>query len=503
MHATPSRAWLGAIAERASTVLAAGNLRGGVSDLAESCPRIDVRSPYTGELLGTVPDSGPAEVDAVVRAAAEAAVAWRRVPIKQRTQPLFRFRELVLAQLDRLATSAARECGKTLEEARAGLLKGVEVAEYALSLQNLDVGGTLEVSTGVRCEARREPLGVVAAITPFNFPAMVPLWLFPIAITLGNACVLKPSEKVPLTSVLLGDLMREAGYPPGVFSLVHGGRTAVEALIEHPEVVAYGFVGSSRVAHHVYARTAELGKRALALGGAKNTLILAPDADPALAVPGIVASFTGCAGQRCMAGSLLVAVGDCDRTLDAIVETARGVRLGEDMGAIIDASALGRLEDAIARAAGEGATVRLDGRKPQPPVGCERGFWLGPTILDHVAPTSACARDELFGPILSVVRVPTLQAALEIERASPYGNATSVFTQSGQVARIVSDQAESGMIGVNVGVPVPREPFSFGGTKASRFGHGDITGMGGVELWTKLKKVTAKWAEIEHASWMG
>ena len=502
MRENPPPTWLGAVASREPVALNLGNLCAGAIAPAAECARIHVRSPYTGELLGSVPDSGPQEVDAVVRAAAEAAAGWRRIPIKQRTQPLFRFRELLLASLDRVAESAARECGKTLEEARAGVLKGVEVVEFAASLQNLDVGGTLEVSQGVRCEARREPLGVVAAITPFNFPAMVPLWLFPIAITLGNACVLKPSEKVPLTSMLLGELMQEAGYPAGVFSVVHGGRAAVEALIEHPEISAYGFVGSSRVAHHVHARASELGKRALALGGAKNTLILAPDADPALAIAGIVASFTGCAGQRCMAGSLLVAVGDCDAALDAIVEAASKIQLGRDMGAIIDAAALARLEDAIGRAADEGATVRLDGRRPTPPVGCERGHWLGPTILDHVAPTSACARDELFGPILSVVRVPTLQAALEIERASPYGNATSVFTQSGQVARIVSDEAESGMIGVNVGVPVPREPFSFGGTKASRFGQGDITGMGGVELWTKLKKVTAKWAEVEQASWM-
>lgn len=461
-----------------------------------------VHSPYTGALLGTVPDSTPSEIDVIVRGAQEAFESWSRLPIKERTQPLFRFRELVLQHLEELAHSAARESGKTVAEGRAGVLKGVEVVEYALSLQNLDAGGALEVSSGVRCEVRREPLGVVAGITPFNFPAMVPMWLFPVAVTLGNSFVLKPSEKVPLTACRLGDLMHDAGYPAGVFSLVHGGRGAVDALLDHPLVQAYGFVGSSKVAGHVYARAAAQGKRVLALGGAKNTMILAPDADPHVAVPGIVASFTGCAGQRCMAGSVLVVVGDCERLLDGVVDAARAIKLGADMGALIDAAALSRLEAAIERGVSEGATLRLDGRRPRAPEGYAQGHWLAPTVLDHVRPGSFCATEELFGPVLSVVRVPNLQAALAIERQSPYGNATSVFTQSGAVARLVSDQATSGMIGINVGVPVPREPFSFGGTKGSRFGQGDITGQGGVELWSKLKKVTSKWAPSSDGSWM-
>ncbi|HKU45077.1 MAG TPA: aldehyde dehydrogenase family protein, partial [Polyangiales bacterium] len=394
-----------------------------------------------------------------------------------------------------------REAGKTVAEARAGVEKGIEVVEYALALQNLDAGGTLEVSRGVRCELRREPLGVVAGITPFNFPAMVPMWMFPIAITLGNAFVLKPSEKVPLTSLMLAELMREAVYPPGVFSLVHGRAAAVDALLEHPGVAAYGFVGSSKVAQRVYARAAQLGKRVLALGGAKNTMILAPDADPQLAAQGVVASFTGCAGQRCMAGSVLVAIGACDALIDRIVEGAAALRLGPDMGAIIDDSAVSRLRDAVTRAVNDGARLRLDGRSPVPPAGYAGGSWFGPTVLDAVDPSSPCATEELFGPVLSILRVPSLQAALDIERASPYGNATSVFTQSGALARAVADAAESGMIGINVGVPVPREPFSFGGTKRSRFGHGDITGQGGVELWSKLKKITSKWGTSD-GSWM-
>ena len=469
---------------------------------APGARRIAVHSPYTGHLLGSVPDSGPAQVSEIVSAAVSVTASWAALPIKERTRPLFRFRELLLSHLDELANSAARECGKTVSEAAAGVEKGIEVVEYGLSLQNLDAGASLEVSRGVRCELQREPLGVVAGITPFNFPAMVPLWLFPLAVTLGNAFVLKPFEKTPLTAAMLANLMHEAGYPEGVFSVVHGGATAVEALIDHPDVAAYGFVGSSKVAERVYVRAAQRGKRVLALGGAKNTMILAPDADPQLAVQGIVASFTGCAGQRCMAGSVLVAVGECEGLIQRIVQAAAALRVGPDMGAIIDAASVARLREAVDRAVGDGSNLLLDGRTPTPPRGCAGGSWFGPTVLDHVPPDSQCATHELFGPVLSIVRAPSIHAALEFEHASPYGNATSVFTQSGAVARHVADAAHSGMIGVNVGVPVPREPFSFGVTKGSRFGHGDITGRGGVELWTRLKKITSKWGTATDGSWM-
>ena len=474
---------------------------GAMRTRAQRSETIEVYSPYNGQLLGSVPDSSATELDEAVQAAKHAASDWARWSIKERTAPLFRFRALLLEQLEPLSHSVAAESGKTLAEARAGLEKGIEVVEYALSLQNLEQGASLEVSRGVRCELRREPLGVVAGITPFNFPAMVPMWMFPIAVTLGNAFILKPSEKVPFTSLRLAELMREAGYPDGVFSVVHGGVRTVHALIDHPDIAAYAFVGSSKVAASVYARAAERGKRVLALGGAKNALILMPDADPQLAISGVVSSFTGCAGQRCMAGSLLIAVGDCDRLIEAINAQASGIKLGSGMGAIINADARARLLAAIARAEADGAHLLLDGRTAQPPSGYENGCWLGPTIVDEVTPTSAAATEELFGPVLSVVRVQSLKEAIELEARSPYGNATSIFTQSGAHARYVADHAQSGMIGVNVGVPVPREPFSFGGTKASRFGHGDITGAGGVELWTKLKKVTSKWGQSD-GSWM-
>jgi malonate-semialdehyde dehydrogenase (acetylating) / methylmalonate-semialdehyde dehydrogenase len=461
-----------------------------------------VVSPYTGTVVGKVVLSRDTDVHAVVAGARAAWAAWRTTPIKERTRPLFRFRELLLAHLDELANLVALEAGKTRSEARAGVQKGVEVVEFALSLQNLDDGGVLEVSRGVSCEVRREPLGVVAGITPFNFPAMVPLWMFPIALTVGNAFVLKPSEKVPITASRLGGLIREAGYPPGVFSLVQGDKEAARALVEHPDVAAVAFVGSTPGARAVYIRATGLGKRALCLGGAKNHIIVAPDADEAVTVRGVVDSFTGCAGQRCMASSVLLAVESVDHLVERIASEAARVELGSAMGAIIDAAARERIHKAIDRAEAEGARILVDGRDPRPPRGYEGGNWLAPTVIDGVRPDMECARVELFGPVLAIVRVRTLEEALAVEAVSPYGNATSVFTSSGAVARLVSERAASGMIGINVGVPVPREPFSFGGTKDSKFGHGDITGRSGVEFWSRLKKVTTKWTLESDATWM-
>ena len=296
--------------------------------------------------------------------------------------------------------------------------------------------------------------------------------------------------------------MLEAGLPKGVFSIVHGGKDVVEALVDHPGVAAVGFVGSSAIAKSVYARATSSGKRALCLGGAKNHLILTPDADPKVAVEGIVGSFTGCAGQRCMAGSVLVAVGECGAVVDQVVDAAAKLSLGHDMGALIDKAAHGRLTQAISKAEREGAKVRLDGRALPAPAGCEQGTWLGPTILDEVNATMECSCAELFGPVLSIVRVKNLEEAMALERASAYGNACVVFTSSGAVARYVAENATAGMIGVNIGVPVPREPFSFGGTKDSKFGVGDITGVGGVEFWSQRKKVTSKWALQSDKNWM-
>jgi len=478
------------------------NLIGGEWQDPASGQRVDVISPYTGASIGTVPMSDATDVDRAVKAAADAQRAWRETPIRERTQVLFRLRQLVLDRIDDLSNLAALECGKTVAEARAGVLKGVEIMEFASSLQNMDDGASLEVSRGVTCELRREPLGVVAGITPFNFPAMVPMWMYPTALTLGNAFILKPSEKVPLTADLSGELILEAGFPPGIFSVVHGGREAVEALCDHPGIAAVGFVGSTPIAKAVYSRATATGKRALALGGAKNHFIVVPDADPEVTVDGVVRSFTGCAGQRCMAASLMVAVGDCDDLIEKIAEHTKSLTLGVDMGAIIEKGAHERLHGDIERAVSEGAKLIVDGRGAKAPDGFDGGYWLAPSILDGATFDMECANKELFGPVLTIVHVDTLDEALALQSKSPYGNAYSVFTTRGATARYVVERSEAAMVGVNIGVPVPREPFSFGGAKASKFGSHDMTGWGGVDFWSMQKKVTTKWALHPDATWM-
>lgn len=477
------------------------NLAGGIWTGSKGKQR-PVESPYTGSSIGQVPFSTLDEANDVVTKAHAAFAAWKQTPIKERTLFMFRFRELALKHAERISQTAAAESGKTVAEARGGLMKGLEVAEFALSLQNMDSGGMMEVSRGVTCQSNREPLGVVLGIAPFNFPAMVPLWMYPVAMTMGNCFILKPSEKVPLTTQIIGELMLEAGYPAGVFSIVNGGVETVNALIDHPLVKAVAFVGSTPAAKAVYQRASSHGKRALALGGAKNHLIVVPDADPELTVRGVVDSFTGCAGQRCMAASLMIAVGDVEPIIEKIKTVARDLPLGSSMGAIIDRNSFNRISEILGRAEASGAKIVVDGRKATPPKGYEAGFWLGPTVIDYAAAGTECADVEIFGPVLTIVRVKNLSEALALEKKNPYGNATSVFTSSGATARIVSSQASNGMIGVNIGVPVPREPFSFGGTKESKFGHGDITGVSSLDFWTDLKKITVKWASQSDHNWM-
>ena len=484
-----------------SSPLAAKSLIAGEWVTGDGAAR-EILSPYNGAVLGTLYPVVAAQVSSCVSAAKKASENWSLTPIKERSASLLRFRELLLRDIESLSQSAARESGKLVSEGRAEILKGIEVLEFAASLQNSDIGGSLEVSRGVTCEYRREPLGVTAGITPFNFPAMVPMWMIPISLALGNAFILKPSDKVPFTPCLLGELLLEAGFPKGIFSILQGGKEVVEALVAHPAVQAVGFVGSSPVARAVYTGATATGKRALCLGGAKNPLLVVPDADPAVTVDGVVASFTGCAGQRCMAASVLLAVGDVDDLIEKIVSAARECRLGRDMGALIDAGAHSRLTNAIERAVQDGAALKLDGRVRTAPEGYENGFWLGPTILDNVRPSAESACVELFGPVLSIVRVANVDEAMQFEQASSFGNALSIFTTNGAVARAVAQRASAGMIGVNIGVPVPREPFSFGGTKQSKFGTGDITGAGGVEFWSNRKKITTKWALQSDKNWM-
>lgn len=462
---------------------------------------LPVQSPLDGSQLGEIQVSEFRQVDAAVSRARVAFAAWREVPVKERVQPLFRFKQLVEQNIDDLATLVSRENGKTVAEAAAGIAKGLEVVEFATSLPVMGQGGKLEVSRGVDCFTRSFPLGVVAGITPFNFPAMVPLWMFPLAIATGNAFLLKPSEQVPLTSVRLGELLLEAGLPKDVFQVVQGDRETVEAILDHEGIEATAFVGSTQVAKLVYERGIAAGKRMLCLGGAKNHLVVVPDADPDIAAKNVVSSATGCAGQRCMAASVLIAVGDCSAVLDAIAKEMQSVIPGENLGAIISSEAKERIEGYVSRAEEAGAKILVDGRSAHVS-GKEKGFYVGPTLIDGVDVSSECACDEIFGPVLTVLHVDTLEEAMEIENANPYGNAASIYTTSGATARYFEDRANAGMIGVNIGVPVPREPFSFGGWNDSVFGVGDITGEDGIRFWTKQKKITQKWSASAAQNWM-
>jgi malonate-semialdehyde dehydrogenase (acetylating)/methylmalonate-semialdehyde dehydrogenase len=350
----------------------------------------------------------------------------------------------------------------------------------------------LEVSKGVECRVERTPLGVVASITPFNFPAMVPHWTIPIAITLGNTMLFKPSEKVPLTAARTAELLAEAGLPAGVFNVVHGQRPVAEALCDHPDVKAITFVGSTAVAKSVYARATSRFKRVLALGGAKNHLIVLPDAQVGPTAANVVASMAGCAGQRCMAAASMLAVGPVDAIIQQVCAEARKMVPGRNLGPVISAASKSRIEHFIAEAVAAGAQVLVDGRGVVVP-GREGGFYLGPTVLDYVKPEMRIAQEEVFGPVLAIIRARDIDEAVAIENASPYGNAAAVYTTNGAQAKLIARRASAGMIGVNVGVPVPLEPFGFGGWNDSRFGVCDITGKSSIEFWTQSKKITTRW----------
>jgi malonate-semialdehyde dehydrogenase (acetylating)/methylmalonate-semialdehyde dehydrogenase len=462
---------------------------------------LDVVNPSDGSLLSRVPLASAADVDTAVRAAGAAFPAWSLTPIKERVQVFFRYRTLLEQHRDELAALIGEEHGKVRSEAQAEISKAIELTEFACSLPQFVTGEVLEVSRGVECRTDRHPIGVVASIVPFNFPSMVPHWTIPNAVALGNCMILKPSELVPLSAGRIAELLTEAGLPAGVFNVVHGAQEVVEAICDHPEIAAITFVGSTRVARIVYRRGTASLKRVLALGGAKNHLFVLPDADPDMSSNNIVASMTGCAGQRCMAASVMLAVAETDHIVRRLVEHARAVVPGENLGPVISLEAKERIERYIGEAEAAGATVLLDGRNATVR-GREGGFWVGPTILDHVRPEMKVAQEEVFGPVLAIVRAPDVDRALAIENASPYGNAASVFTESGGLARYVTDRASAGMVGVNVGVPVPREPFSFGGWNESKFGVGDITGRGSIEFWTKAKKTTTKWNREAGTSWM-
>lgn len=477
------------------------NFINGEFQAASNTNTLDVVSPIDGKLLSKVPLSSSSDLDDAVAAAKKAFPSWSKTPIKERVQIFFKYKTLLEKHLDELAQLCSEENGKTYSESVAEIEKCIELTEFATSLPQLVTGEILEVSRGVECRTEHVALGVVASIVPFNFPSMVPNWTLPNAIALGNCMIMKPSEKVPLSCGRLAELLKEAGLPDGVFNIVHGDVGIVNAICDHPDIEAVSFVGSTKVAKIVYQRATSNYKRCLALGGAKNHLMVLPDAIPVMTAQNVAASMSGCAGQRCMAASAMIGVGNVDDIINKICEEARKIVPGENLGPVINKASQQKIEQYITEAEAQGAKILVDGRNTKV-IGKESGTYVGPTVIDFVTPQMSVATEEIFGPVISIMRAKTVDEALAIENANPYGNAASVFTQNGAMARYIIDKASAGMIGVNVGVPVPREPFSFGGWNESKFGVGDITGKSSIEFWTKLKKSTIKWNAEAGVNWM-
>jgi malonate-semialdehyde dehydrogenase (acetylating) / methylmalonate-semialdehyde dehydrogenase len=464
-------------------------------------PTSPVFNPSRGEVIAEVPMGGAGMVEEAVESAAAAFPAWRETPPIERARLFFRYRQLVEENFDRLCQSVSREHGKTLAEARGSVHRGLENIEYACGVPSLLMGDTLEnIARGVDCETLLQPLGVCVGITPFNFPAMVPLWMFPLAIACGNTFVLKPSEKVPLTAVLLVELLEKAGLPKGVLNVVHGGRECVDALLTHPKVRAISFVGSTPVAKHIFETGTRHGKRVQANGGAKNYLVIMPDADVAQTVEAISGAAFGCAGERCMAGSTALTVGAAaDRILPALVQAARSIRVGPtdvelqpDMGPLITAQHRDRVAGFVASGEQEGAKVICDGRGARIE-SAPNGFYLAPTIVDHVRAEMTIARAEVFGPVLNVMRMADLDHAIQAASQSAYGNGAAIFTQSGRAAREFKHRVKAGMVGINVGVPAPMAMFPFTGWDDSFYGDLHIQGREGVQFYTQQKVVTTRW----------
>ncbi|MBD7958232.1 CoA-acylating methylmalonate-semialdehyde dehydrogenase [Microbacterium sp. Sa4CUA7] len=463
-----------------------------------------VYDPALGTVQKEVRLATQADVGAVVAAASDAWLQWRDTSIAKRTAVMFAFRELLHARKEELAHILTSEHGKVLSDALGEIARGMEVVEFACGLGHLTKGAYSEnASSGVDVYTLRQPLGVVGIISPFNFPAMVPLWFFSIALAAGNAVVLKPSEKDPSAANWLAALLREAGLPDGVFNVVHGDKEAVDALLAHPDVRAISFVGSTPIARYVYETATGHGKRVQALGGAKNHMLVLPDADLDLAADAAVNAGFGSAGERCMAISVVLAVDAvADVLVDLIRERVATLRTGDgrrgcDMGPLITGAHRDKVASYIDVAAADGAAVIVDGRDVQPD-GAADGFWLGPTLLDRVPTTSAAYQDEIFGPVLSVVRVDGYEEGLEIINASPYGNGTAIFTNDGGAARRFQREAQVGMIGINVPIPVPVAYHSFGGWKASLFGDAKAYGPHGFDFFTAEKAVTSRWLDPSH-----
>jgi malonate-semialdehyde dehydrogenase (acetylating)/methylmalonate-semialdehyde dehydrogenase len=464
---------------------------------ASTSERLDVTNPATGEVLARVPLSGREDVEAAVAAARAALPGWRAVSVIKRAQLLFRLREAMTTRAEELAESVTLEMGKTIADARAEVERAIEMVEAATAVPQTMQGRNLEgVATNVDCETIRQPVGVCAAITPFNFPAMVPFWFLPFAIGTGNTFILKPSEQDPITQTIVFEILQELELPAGVANLVNGAHDVVNAILESPGIDAVSFVGSAKVARHVYERAAATGKRVQALGGAKNHMVVMPDAVIDKTAENILASAFGAAGQRCMAGSVVVAVGGAWKTLRPELRArAQALRVGDggdegvDIGPVISAAAAARIRGEIEAALAAGASVVIDGRSAEGP----SDGYLGPTILERVAPDSDAVREEIFGPVLCVLEVDTLVEAIELVNASRYGNGTSIFTESGAAARRYRSEVQAGMVGVNIGVAAPVAFFPFSGWKGSFFGDIHAHGQDAVEFYTRKKTITSRW----------
>ena len=461
---------------------------------AETLP---VYNPATGDVIEHVPLSGGAEVEAAVRAAASAFPGWSRTPVMERVRLMFRFKQLLEDHFEELAAIVTRHHGKTLDEARGEVRRGIEVVDFACGAPTLLQGRTLrEVSGGVDQDVYRYPIGVCAGIPPFNFPVMIPLWMFPLAVVAGNTFVFKPSERTPLGAVRLAELFLESGFPEGVLNVVHGAREAVEALLAHPDVRAISFVGSEPVARHVYQAAAANGKRVQALGGAKNHIVVMPDADLELAVPAILGSAFGNAGERCLAGSVAVAVGEVSRgLLEPLKDQTERLRVGPgdepgvQVGPLIRDDHRRKVVDYVERGVAEGASLLVDGRSQLD----RPGFFLGPTVLDGVSADMAVGREEIFGPVLSVEHVGSLEEAIAQANRMTLGNMAVIFTSSGRSAREFRERVEAGMCGINVPVAQPFAFFPFSGWKGSFYGDLHVHGTDGIDFYTRKKVVVSRW----------
>ena len=477
------------------------NFIGGQWTRAVGSATLPLTNPATGESLGQVPLSGPEDVAAAIAAAGRAFPSWREVPAVERIQVLFRLKGLLERHLDELAETMTREHGKTREESLGELKRGIESVTHACAIPTLMMGETLEdIAPGIDCETIRQPLGVFAVITPYNFPVMIPLWFWPFAIATGNTVVLKPSERDPLTHQRVIDLVAEAGLPPGVLNVVHGDQHAVDVLLEHPAVQGVSFVGSSPVARSIYTKAAAAGKRVQALGGAKNHMIVLPDADVDATARAVVASVYGAAGQRCLAGSVVVGVGDAYLPIrDAILEGAAGLKLGYGldsgvtMGPVISAPHRARIAGYVEQGERDGAKLLLDGRAASVSA-YPSGHWFGPTVFEGVTPEMSIGREEIFGPVAGLTRAESLADAVALVHRNAYGNAISLFTRSGAAAREFRYRAGISMIGVNIGVVAPMAFFPFGGSRGSFYGDLKAQGKDAIEFYTDQRVVISKWA---------